>query len=144
MACQLWTAYQVALADRQLSGPVLSDLHQTLAEAIAGLEPGWDQRFLATTPADNRRARHPAQVRRALPCRGQGQGGRLPRGQARAGPEDLRLRVLAELATTAFSLVGRPWVYADGQGGREALFERHREAVKAIPASLDLTAPAKD
>src|SRR5215469_1004692 len=35
-------------AEAELSGPVLSELHQTLAAAVTGLEPAWDQRFLAT------------------------------------------------------------------------------------------------
>ena len=55
-------------------------------------------------------------------------------------PEDLRLHVLAELATTAWSVSGRHWVRHDRQGGRKALIERLDGAVKAIPASLDLSA----
>src|SRR5262249_1456634 len=34
---ELWTAYLAALADRDLSGPVLGELHQALAAAAAGL-----------------------------------------------------------------------------------------------------------
>lgn len=64
-------------------------------------------------------------------------------GKLRLDPEDLRLHILAELAMTAFSLAGRPWVHRGGQGGRKALLERHRKAVNAIPASLDLSAPPK-
>src|SRR5713226_4528757 len=45
---ELWTAYLGALADRELSGPVLGELHQALAAAAAGLDPGWDERFIAT------------------------------------------------------------------------------------------------
>src|SRR5262245_23135579 len=45
---ELWTAYLSALADRQLSGAILGELHHTLAAAAAGLDPGWDERFLAT------------------------------------------------------------------------------------------------
>src|SRR5262249_3197952 len=45
---ELWTAYLAALGDRDLSGPVLRELHQTLAAAAAGLDPGWDERFVAT------------------------------------------------------------------------------------------------
>jgi hypothetical protein len=58
-------------------------------------------------------------------------------------PEDLRLHVLAELATTAFSLSGRHWVRHGGHGGRKALLQGFDRAVKAIPASLDLAAPPK-
>src|SRR5215470_17221281 len=45
---ELWAAYLAALAGRDLSGPVLSELHRTLAAAAAGLDPGWDERFVAT------------------------------------------------------------------------------------------------
>jgi hypothetical protein len=63
-------------------------------------------------------------------------------GKLDLDPEDLRLHILAELATTAWSLSGRYWVRHDGQGGRKALLERLDGAVKAIPASLDLSARA--
>src|SRR6266700_6786128 len=36
---ELWSAYLTALADRELSGAILSELHQTLAAATAGLDP---------------------------------------------------------------------------------------------------------
>src|SRR5580704_17262281 len=45
---ELWTAYLAALTDRELSGAILSELHQTLTEAVTGLDPGWDDRFVAT------------------------------------------------------------------------------------------------
>ena len=60
----------------------------------------------------------------------------------RLDPEDLRLHILAELATTAWSLSGRHWVRHDGQGGRKALIDGLDSAIQAIPASLDLSAPA--
>jgi len=58
-------------------------------------------------------------------------------------PEDLRLHVLAELATTAWSVSGRYWVRHDGRGGRQALIDRLDSAIKVIPASLDLRAMAQ-
>src|SRR2546430_8789904 len=45
---ELWTAYLSALAERELSGAILGELHQTLAEAVAGLGPGWAEGFIAT------------------------------------------------------------------------------------------------
>jgi len=136
---ELWTAYLGALADRELSGPILSELHQTLAAGAARLDPGWDERFLATRrlvaaePAllkylEHYRAGIKDQVIACLA------------GKLHLDPEDLRLHVLAELATTAWSLSGRHWVRHGGQGGRQALIERLDGAVKAIPASLDLSA----
>jgi len=138
---ELWSAYLTALADRELSGAILSELHQTLAAAAAGLDPGWDERFLATRrliatePAllayvEHYRAGVEKQVIECLA------------GKLGLDPEDLRLHVLAELATIAWSVSGRHWVRRGGQGGRKALIERLDGAVKAIPASLDLSARA--
>jgi AcrR family transcriptional regulator len=138
---ELWTAYLAALTKRDLSGRVLAELHQTLADAIAGLDPGWDERFIATRLLI---AREPALLRYVEYHRTQIKQQAVARlaGKLRMHPEDLRLPILAELATTAFTLATRPWVYQDGRGGRKALLERHQDAVDAIPASLELSAPA--
>jgi AcrR family transcriptional regulator len=137
---ELWSAYLDALAGRELSGPVLSELHQTLAAAAAGLDPGWDQRFLATRRLI---AAEPALLRYVEHYRAQikEQVAACLAGKLNLDPDDLRLHVLAELATTAFSLSGRPWVRRGGQGGRKALLRGFDGAVEAIPASLDLSAP---
>jgi AcrR family transcriptional regulator len=138
---ELWSAYLDAIAARELSGAILGELHQALAAAAAGLDPGWDERFLATRrlvaaePAllkyvEHHRAGVKEQVIACLA------------GKLHLDPEDLRLHVLAELAVTAWSLSGRHWVRHGGQGGRDALLEGLDAAVKAIPASLDLSAPA--
>src|SRR5229473_1345371 len=139
---KLRTAYLAALADRDLSGPVLGELHQTLAAAVAGLDPGWDERFVATrllVARESALLRYVEHYRSGI----KGQVVACLAGKLRLDPEDLRLPVLAELAMTAFSLAGRPWIYQGGRGGRKALLERHQDAVKAIPASLDLSAPAQ-
>jgi AcrR family transcriptional regulator len=138
---ELWRAYLAALADRELSGAILSELHQTLAAAVAGLDPGWDDRFVATRrliAAESPLLRYIEHYRAGI----RNQVVACLADKLRLDPEDLRLRVLAELATTAFSLAGRQWVHDGGRGGRKALLQRHQDAVKAIPASLDLSAPA--
>jgi AcrR family transcriptional regulator len=138
---ELWSAYLTALAGRELSGPVLGELHRTLAAAAAGLDPGWDQRFLATRRLV---ATEPALLRYIEHYRAhiKEQVAACLASKLRLDPEDLRLRVLAELATAAFSLSGRHWVRDGGRGGRKALLEGFDDAVAAIPASLDLSAPA--
>ena len=106
---------------------------------MAGLEPGWDQRFLATRrliiaePAllkyvEHYRAGVKSQVIASLAWK------------LRLDPDDLRLHLLAELSTTAFSVSGRHWVHHDGQGSRAALLAGFDEAIKAIPAGLELAA----
>jgi AcrR family transcriptional regulator len=138
---ELWSAYLAALAERELSGPVLGELHQTLGAAVAGLDPGWDDRFLSTRrliAAESALLSYVEHYRAGI----RGQVVACLADKLGLDPEDLRLYVLAELAMTAFSLAGRPWVRSGGQGGRKDLLERHRDAIEAIPSSLDLTAPA--
>jgi AcrR family transcriptional regulator len=139
---ELWAAYLTALAGRDLSGPVLSELHRTLAAAAAGLDPGWDERFIATRRLI---AAEPALLRYVEHYRAgiKGQVVACLAGKLALDPEDLRLHVLAELATSAFSLSGRRWVRHGGHGGRKALLQGFDRAVKAIPASLDLAALPK-
>jgi AcrR family transcriptional regulator len=140
---ELWTAYLAALAERELSGPVLGELHQTLAGAVAGLDPGWDQRFLATrrliVAEPNTLLKYVEHYRHGV----KNEVIACLADKLALDPEDLRLRMLAELAMTAFTIAGRPWLYDDGRGGRDALLRRYREAVNAIPASLELSAPVR-
>ena len=138
---ELWTACLAVLTDRDLSGPVLNELHQTLAAAAAGLDPGWDERFLATRrliaaePALLRYTEHyRAQVREQIAA--------TLAARLRLDQEDLRLHVLAELVMTAWSLSGRAWVRRGGKGGRTALLNGLADAISAVPASLHLAAPA--
>jgi len=137
---ELWTAYLTALAGRQLSGAILGELHHTLASAITGLDPGWDQRFIDTrlliiaAPALLKYVEHYRHgvKNQVIDCLA---------GKLRLDPEDLRLHLVVELTITAFTVSGRHWVHCGGQGGRVALLEGFDEAIKAIPASLDLSAP---
>jgi AcrR family transcriptional regulator len=149
---ELWTAYLALLAEpdpavsdpavsdlagRDQSGTVLTELRDTLTEAAATLDEGWEERYVATRKliltappllayVDYYRTGVERQAVTIL-------AGRLglPDG-------DLRLQVLAELATTAWSVAGRDWVGDGGDGGREALTVGVRAAFAAIPASLEL------
>src|SRR3982074_97402 len=108
-AAELWSAYLAALANRELSGAILGELHQALATAVVGLDPGWDERFLATRRLV---AAEPALLKYVEHHRAgiKNQVVALLAGKLHLDPEDLRLHVLAELATTASSLSGRPRV----------------------------------
>ena len=137
---ELWTACLTALEDGELSGHVLTALHRTLAGAAAGLDPGWDERFLSTRrliaaePALLRYTEHyRAQVKEEIAA--------TLAARLRLDPDDLRLHVLAELVMTAWSLSGRAWVRRGGKGGRPALLDGFADAISAVPASLSLTVP---
>jgi len=137
---ELWSAFLTALTDRELSGGVLGELHHTLAAAAAGLDPAWDERFLATRrliAAEPTLLKYVEHYRAGI----KNQVIACLAGKLHLDPEDLRLNVLAELAITAWSLSGRQWVRHDGQGGRTALLEGLENAVEAIPASLELSSP---
>ncbi|MFF5205051.1 TetR family transcriptional regulator [Streptosporangium sp. NPDC000396] len=136
---ELWSAYLADLTNRELSGRVLAELQDALAATAAALEPGWDERYVATrrliltAPAllayvEHYRSGIRQQVIACLA------------GKLGLDTDDLRLHVLAELTITAWSVAGRDWVRRNGEGGREALIQRLRGAFEAIPASLDLSA----
>jgi len=137
---ELWTAYGEALAARELSGPVLGELHQALAAAVTGLGPDWDERFVATRRLI---AAEPALLKYVEHYRAgvKDQTAACLAGKLGLDAGDLRLHILAELTTTAFSLSGRDWVRRGGRGGRTALLQGFDRAVQAIPASLGLSAP---
>ncbi|MGH3262548.1 MAG: TetR/AcrR family transcriptional regulator [Trebonia sp.] len=136
---ELWSAYLQALEQRELSGNVLDALADTLLATASGLDPGWSGRYVATrrliltAPAllayvEHYRSGIEKQVVTWLAA------------ELGLDAEDVRLHVLAELATTAWSVAGRDWVHHDGDGGREGLIRRLRQAFDAVPASLDLSA----
>lgn len=136
---ELWTAFLATLSASALSGPVLGELHRALAAAVAGLDETWEERFIATRrlviaePAllryvEHYRAGTKEQLAASLAAK------------LALDADDLRLHVLAELAITAFSMAGRAWVRGDGAGGRAALLDGLADAIKAVPASLDLAA----
>jgi AcrR family transcriptional regulator len=136
---ELWTASLTALADRQLSGAILGELHDTLASAVTGLDPGWDQRFRATRLlfiAEPALLKYVEHYRNGI----KNQMIACLADKLRLDAEDLRLRLVVELTITAFSVSGRHWVHDGGRGGRAALLEGFDEAIKAIPASLELSA----
>jgi AcrR family transcriptional regulator len=136
---ELWSAFLASLDGRELSGVLLGELHAALAAAVTGLDPEWDQRFL-----DTRRmlANEPALLRYVEHYRAGVKDELVTRlaAKLRLDPEDLRLRVLAELTILAWSVSGRHWVRNGGRGGRVALLSRLDGAVRAIPASLDMSA----
>jgi AcrR family transcriptional regulator len=138
---ELWTAFLAALDARELSGVLFGELHRALTDAVTGLDPGWDRRFI-----DTRRmaANEPALLRYIEHYRA-GVKDELAASLAAKlalDGDDLRLRTLIELTILAWSVSGRHWVYSDGQGGRQALLSRLDGAIEAIPASLSMSAPA--
>ncbi|NRQ31814.1 TetR family transcriptional regulator [Nonomuraea sp. NN258] len=136
----LWSAYLATLERRELTGLVLGELRDALLETASALEPGWDERYVATrrlvltAPALLAYVEHHRSgvKKDVIGCLA---------GKLGLDADDLRLHVLAELAVTAWSVSGRDWVREGGRGGRRALVRRLEGAFEAIPASLHLAAP---
>ena len=136
---ELWSAYLAALADRELSGVILDELHETLAAAAAGLDPGWDERYLATRrlvlaePALLAYVEHyrTGVERQVIACLAE---------QARAGSRRPSAACPRRARHHRVECLGRHWVRNDGRGGRKALLGRLAGAFEAIPASLNLSA----
>jgi AcrR family transcriptional regulator len=138
---ELWSAFLAALDGRELSGMLFGELHRALADAVAGLDPGWDRRFI-----DTRRmvANEPALLRYLEHYRASVKDELVAHLAAKLGldSDDLRLRTLAELTILAWSVSGRQWVRDGGPGGRAALLSGLDGAIAAIPAGLGMSAHA--
>ncbi|WP_328403898.1 TetR family transcriptional regulator [Nocardia sp. NBC_00403] len=136
---EIWSNYLATLADRELSGLLISDLRDALTEAATTLEPEWDRRYIATRRLVRTAPGLLAYVeyyrtgvqQEVIDCLA---------SKLELDSDDLRLHILAELTTSAWSVAGRDWVRNDGEGGRKTLIERLHGAFAAIPASLELSA----
>ncbi|MFI7443266.1 TetR/AcrR family transcriptional regulator [Nonomuraea indica] len=135
---EVWTAYLALLGERELSGLVITQLRDCLADAVTRLDPAWDDRYVATrrliltAPAllayvDSYRTGVEDEVVSCLA------------GKLGLDADDLRIHVLAQLTTTCWSVSARAWVRGDAAGGRAALLARLDQAYRSIPASLELT-----
>ncbi len=136
---ELWTGYLDALTTHDLTGPVLAALRDILSGAVAELPDDWDDRYVATRKlvltapsllghVDYTRSGVETHVAQWISDKID-----LP-------DSDPRPRVLAELATRAWSSAGRGWVAAGASGGRADLLERLRQAFAVIPDALQLSA----
>ncbi|MFD3507466.1 TetR family transcriptional regulator [Nocardia sp. NPDC058666] len=134
---ELWSKYIAALEARELRDSVLTELRDTLTEAVESLPEDWDRRYIATRSliltaptllghVEYQRSRVEHQV---IDCLTNKLG---------LSPDDLRPHILAELTTTAWSIAARAWVRSDGDSGRPALINRLHHAFAAIPTALIL------
>lgn len=153
---ELWDAYVAEVAARELRGPVLVFLRDTLVAAITGLGADWDRRFLATRGLI---ARTPALWDRSLLLSVTVQSRLVEELEAKLGVasrKDVRLRLLGELSLAAWRCAAKNWVAGRGHGptgpieklgtwkgpgGSKVLIRRVTEAFDAIPDSITLTAP---
>lgn len=157
---ELWDAYLVEVAARELRGPVLADLQEALSTTIRSLDSDWEQRFLASRrlAAHTTKAGSSALTDHSVTTSMTAQRQLVEVLEGMLGidsREDVRLRLLGEIALSAWRCGAMNWVAGRGDGrpasepipdsrrgygGREALIRRVDEAFDALPATLTLTA----
>ncbi|RSM85218.1 TetR family transcriptional regulator [Kibdelosporangium aridum] len=151
---ELWDAYVTEVAARELHGPVLVFLKETLVAAITGLGEDWDRRFLATRGLI---ARTPVLWDRSLLRSVTVQSRLVAELETKLGidsRDDVRLRLLGELSLAAWRCAAKNWISGrgydgphdkpsrrKGPGGSKVLIHRVEEAFDAIPDSITFTAP---
>ncbi|WP_028925310.1 TetR/AcrR family transcriptional regulator [Pseudonocardia acaciae] len=144
---ELWEAYLDRLERREPHGTVLTELCATLTETIAAMGEEWSWRFLATrglaarTPAlrDHSDLTSLIVQRRLVEI--------LEAKLDIDGREDVRLRLLGELALGAWRCAAKNWIRTEpasnkrGQPGLTTLITHVTDAYEAIPTTLALAYP---
>lgn len=153
---ELWDAYAAAVGTATLEGPVLEVLRTSLLAAVTGLDEDWDRRFVATRGL---MARTPTLWDRSIVLSAAGQQRIVEELEQKVGVDsgnDIRLRLLGELAVGAWRSAARDWIAIRrrpattgprerlgvwrGPGGRAGLLRSIESAFDAIPASVTMTA----
>jgi AcrR family transcriptional regulator len=109
---ELWEAFVAEVAAREVHGPVLDLLRGALADAVTGLGPDWDERFLATRGL---LARTPALWDRSIALSMGAQDRVVAQLEEKLGIDsrtDVRLRLLGEFALAAWRCAAKNWIRA--------------------------------
>ncbi|UQA94093.1 TetR family transcriptional regulator [Streptomyces halobius] len=142
---ELWDAYTAHFAQHTAPGPALDALRASLTAAIVSMPDGWDHRFLRTRRlAAGTPVLHDHSIVTSMKV----QQRLVEILEERLGTDsrdDVRLRLLGELALSAWRCGARNWVAGRGpdrhhrrrgHGGAKTLARRVEEAFDAIPAAL--------
>ncbi|OQO90898.1 TetR family transcriptional regulator [Saccharomonospora piscinae] len=141
---RLWDTYIETLRTHPMRGRLLDMVRDCLTSAVRELGPDWDRRFIATrrliagTPALRDRSlllsvTVPDRVVEVLEDR-----------TGIDGRQDVRLRLVGELALSAWRCGAKNWVAGRGfegrrgHGGTEMLIRRVEEAFAAVPGAVAL------
>lgn len=141
---ELWDAYVAALGERGVHGPVLDALCDALTATLSAMGDEWLRRFLATrgliarTPALRDRSDLASlAVRRRIV--------ETLSDQLRIGTDDVRLRLLGELALGAWRCGAQNWVRGGKRtrGSRKVtgLVREVERAFATVPDAVALEAP---
>jgi AcrR family transcriptional regulator len=139
---QLWSSYVAEIQARPLTGPVLEIYQEALAVTLAGMDHGWERRFMASrhlaeaTPSLTAHSlQHCADITRTV----------VDTVAARLGPDGpdrVQLHLPLELMVAAWRWALKEWSEIGDDPDREALQARMGEAFAAIPPSMILMVDA--
>lgn len=139
---ELWSSYAVEIEACPLAGPILTVYQEALAVTLAGMDPSWERRFVASrrlaeaTPSLTAHSlQHCADITRTV----------VDTVAARLGPdgpERVQLHLPLELMVAAWRWALKEWSETGDDPGREALQAQMGEAFRAIPPSMALTVNA--
>ncbi|MET9185016.1 TetR family transcriptional regulator [Streptomyces tendae] len=144
---ELWIAYVAEFTAVDLHGDVLAALRTTLTTAITGMDDDWPRRFLATRRLV---AGHNGLRKHSLVMAAHHQEQIIEQLEVklgRDGREDVRIRLLGEIAFGAYRVGAKNWTAGRGngagrrgKGGRATLAARVSEAFDAVSDAITLTA----
>jgi AcrR family transcriptional regulator len=129
---ELWEAFVAEVAAREVHGPVLGVLRAALADAVTGLGPDWDERFLATRGL---LARTPALWDRSIVLSMGAQDRVVTQLEEKLELDsraDVRVRLLGEFTLAAWRCAAKNWIRA---GRHEHSHRRPDGADEQMPGS---------
>ncbi len=141
---ELWDAYVDQLGRREIRGNVLAGLRDALITTVREMGDDWLRRFLATRGLI---ARTPALRDRSdlVSLTVQRRIAGVLEGKLGLDRRDVRLRLLGELALSAWRCAARNWIRGgkpvSGRGKAAGLLHEIDAAFDAIPGTVTLSAP---
>jgi AcrR family transcriptional regulator len=138
---ELWDAFVDTLDRWEVEGEVLATLRDALIEAIGNLPEGWPERLYRTRGL---LGRTPG-LRAGSMMMAAGTQERVAANVApRLGVavDDIRLRLVVEIAMGAYRCGAKDWISDRKRGGRKVLADRIRTAFDAVRDATELASSA--
>lgn len=136
---ELWDAYVDTVGGAALDGGVLAALRDALVQATLDMPDGWPERLFRTRGLIGRTPALRAASMMLAACTQE----RLTAALApRLGidEDDVRLRLVVEIAMGAYRCGAKDWISDRKRGGRKVLGDRIRAAFDAVPDGVNLSA----
>lgn len=134
---ELWDAYVDTVSRAEFGSQVLTTLRDTLVESTRNLPDGWPERFFRTRGLIGRTSALRAASMMLAACTHERLTATLA-PQLGVKEDDVRLRLVVEIALSAYRCGAKDWISDRKRGGRKVLGDRIRAAFDAVPDAVDL------